>query len=50
MNTKHKVADFGLNWQIRNTAATHGVSFAAKHYCKRGVNVSTIRFALFGKY
>lgn len=35
---------------IRDTAATHGVAWAAKHYAKRGINISVVRFALFGRY
>ncbi len=39
-----------LSEQIRNNAEVHGVAWAAKHAAKKGVNISTIRFVLFGKY
>jgi len=35
---------------IRETADVHGVLWTAKHYAKKGVNISTVRYALFGKY
>lgn len=35
---------------IRNTAQVHGVKWAAEYYAKKGVNIDTVMFALFGKY
>ena len=36
--------------KIRSNAAVHGVAWAAKWACQRRINISTIRYALFGKY
>jgi len=36
--------------KIRNNADVHGVAWAAKHAAKKGINISIVRFALFGKY
>lgn len=35
---------------IRDTAAMHGVAWAAKHYARKGVNPDAVFFALFGRY
>jgi len=50
MNKSHTVADFGQAWKIRANAQAHGVAWAAKHAKKQGINISVVRFALFGKY
>lgn len=39
-----------LSEQIRSNALVHGVAWAAKHAAKKGINISIVRFALFGKY
>ena len=36
--------------KIKSNADVHGVAWAAKHAAKQGVNISTIRFVLFGRY
>lgn len=36
--------------KIKSNAAVHGVAWAAKHAARVGVNISTIRFVLFGRY
>jgi len=36
--------------KIRNNAEVHGISWAAKKAAKQGVNISVVRFVLFGKY
>ena len=36
--------------KIKSNAQTHGIQWAAKQARKQGVNISTIRFVLFGKY
>ena len=36
--------------RIRSNAEVHGVVWAAKWAKRNGVNISTVRFALFGRY
>jgi hypothetical protein len=36
--------------QIKSNAAVHGIKWAAKHAARKGVNISVVRFALFGRY
>lgn len=36
--------------KIRSNAEVHGIAWAAKHAAKTGVNISVVRFALFGRY
>lgn len=36
--------------RIRSNAEVHGVRWAAEWAAKRGVNISTVRRALFGRY
>lgn len=36
--------------KLRSNAEVHGVAWAAKHAARHGVNISTIRFVLFGRY
>lgn len=36
--------------KIKSNAEVHGVAWAARRARKDGVNISTIRFALFGRY
>lgn len=36
--------------RIRSNAEVHGVAWAAAWAAKRGVNISTVRRALFGRY
>lgn len=36
--------------KIRSNAEVHGVAWAAAWAAKSGVNISTVRFALFGRY
>lgn len=35
---------------IRKNAITFGIQQAAKDAAKQGINISTIRFVLFGRY
>lgn len=36
--------------KIRSNAEVHGVAWAAAHAVRQGVNISTVRYALFGRY
>ena len=36
--------------KIRSNADVHGVAWAANWAARKGINISTVRFALFGKY
>ena len=36
--------------RIQSNADVHGVAWAAKWAAKHGVNISTVRRALFGRY
>ena len=36
--------------RIRSNAEVHGVEWAAQWAKRRGVNISTVCFALFGRY
>jgi len=36
--------------KIKSNAGVHGVAWAAKRAARAGVNISTIRFVLFGRY
>lgn len=36
--------------RIRSNAAVHGVTWAARHARKNGINLSTVLFVLFGHY
>jgi hypothetical protein len=36
--------------KIRSNAEVHGVAWAAKWAVKHGVNISTVRHVLFGRY
>lgn len=39
-----------LSERIRSNAEVHGVAWAAQWAARRGVNISTVRMALFGRY
>ena len=36
--------------KIKSNAEVHGVAWAASHAARHGVNISTLRFVLFGRY
>lgn len=36
--------------KIKSNAEVHGVQWAAAWAHRKGVNISTVRFALFGRY
>ena len=36
--------------KIRNNAEVHGIEWACRQAKKQGVNISTVLFALFGRY
>lgn len=36
--------------KIRSNAEVHGVAWAAAHAARNGVNISTVRYVLFGRY
>lgn len=36
--------------KIKSNAEVHGVAWAAAWAAKRGINISTVRRALFGRY
>lgn len=36
--------------KVKSNAEVHGVAWAAAHAAKSGINISTIRFVLFGRY
>lgn len=39
-----------INEKIKSNAEVHGVQWAAKWAARHGVNISTVRRALFGRY
>lgn len=39
-----------ISEKIRNNAEVHGIAWAARHAAKNGVNISVVRFVLFGRY
>lgn len=36
--------------KIRSNAEVHGVAWAAKWAASKGINISVVTFALFGRY
>lgn len=36
--------------KIKSNAEVHGVAWAAAHAFRSGINISTVRRALFGRY
>lgn len=36
--------------KIRSNAEVHGVAWAARWAARKGINISTVRRALFGRY
>lgn len=36
--------------KIKSNAEVHGVAWAAQWAARRGINISTVRRALFGRY
>ena len=36
--------------KIRSNAEVHGIKWAASYAAKKGINIDTVLFALFGRY
>jgi hypothetical protein len=36
--------------KIRSNAEVHGVAWAARWAARKGINISVVKFALFGRY
>ena len=36
--------------KIRSNAEVHGVAWAARWAARKGINISTVRMVLFGRY
>lgn len=37
-------------WKIQSNAEVHGIKYAAELEAKKGTNIDTVLYALFGKY